>query len=564
MWESPLQDDVRQVLDQLRAQHGAPLYDYARTELSGPQAERAVAGALLSVHVHSARLTDETQVRVWLYALVRAHRGQLADQDPGTSGGWHPTGGPQLLDLVLAALDPDEREALDLAARHNLSPDQIALIVDRNAAAIEHMVTAAADQVTLWFCAVTAAQAESGCDYLADLLTEWRAAPTRLSRTQLSRHIPECVTCRAVPRELQAADLLRQLPIAAEPGTLADQVGQVEPLGEDDQLWHDNGFPVQARTRTGRFRDWEERSQRVEEDLWAVRPDESDPEASIASLFTKPLHLLGKPLKVAATAVAAVAAVLLAGAVWTNMQQPAPTRVASLAAPQQGLDPAPPATITLLTTTAPNGLDDPPSSPVTTTPPTPPHASGKASPSSPPSGHRTHPSAAPTSRPTVSPVQPVRQGSLDDPPQPSRRPTSGPSAKPAPKALPKPATPEASLSPSRLDLGSSRSGSFSLDCPGASCQVTSASGADGISVSGTSVSVSAKAPAPDCHYVVQQGTVTVSWAGTATGDGKTTQGTTSGSGTLTLTVSYKAVDPATGGYRVYDGSSINNSGTGTC
>ncbi|MBF8187454.1 hypothetical protein ITP53_17275 [Nonomuraea sp. K274] len=105
--------------------------------------------------------------------------------------------------------------------------------------------------------------------------------------------------------------------------------------------------------------------------------------------------------------------------------------------------------------------------------------------------------------------------------------------------LPRPPPPVAKLSPSSLWLGAGRTGSFSLSCTGR-CEIVSATGTDGIAVSGTSFRVREARSVPGCSArpVVRRGEITVRWAGGTTGDGTRTGGTTAGKGTLTLDVAW--------------------------
>lgn len=133
------------------------------------------------------------------------------------------------------------------------------------------------------------------------------------------------------------------------------------------------------------------------------------------------------------------------------------------------------------------------------------------------------------------PDQQDKPKSPDKPPSQPGQPSNPPAA--AKNQLPPPAAPSATIS--GLVLGTSRSGSLSLTCPGATCHITSASASHSqVSVSGASVSVSAPSIKPMCTDERDSTTVTVQWSGTTTGDGVTTEGTTTGGGTLTATVSW--------------------------
>ncbi|MEV6155812.1 hypothetical protein AB0L53_36275 [Nonomuraea sp. NPDC052129] len=245
MWRT-LTDDVREEIRELCDEYGSHLYDYCRTELAQSEAELAVAGALLSAYGHTHRVVDSSLVRPWLYGLARAHRAAVAG--PASIGSWSRSGRmPDLLPEALRALDGPQRELLDLSVRHGLAHQEIAVIFDVTPPDVDVIVTEAARGVERWFSAVIAARSANGCGQLAAKVTAWATTPTRRNRARISRHIPTCPTCRAAPRAVVAATLLRELPIATAPPTLRDRLTWAQPLPDAGELWRVDGFPVQVR-----------------------------------------------------------------------------------------------------------------------------------------------------------------------------------------------------------------------------------------------------------------------------------------------------------------------------
>ncbi|MEU0567842.1 sigma factor-like helix-turn-helix DNA-binding protein [Nonomuraea sp. NPDC005983] len=243
MWRD-LSDDARATIGELCDDYGSHLYDYCLTELSPADAELAVAGALLSAHARAKLMPDQSRLRPWLYGLARAHRGAVAG--PASTGTWSRPGKmPDLLPEALITLPGPQRELLDLSVRHGLTHDEIAAIFGVGAGLVESMVDEAADGLEKWFAAVIAARTSEGCVRLAALVSAWARAPGRRTRTQISHHIPACAACRAAPRTLGAARLLRQLPLAAAPGTLRDWLGRARPMPDVRGLWRMDGFPFQ-------------------------------------------------------------------------------------------------------------------------------------------------------------------------------------------------------------------------------------------------------------------------------------------------------------------------------
>ncbi|MFC5814387.1 RNA polymerase sigma factor [Nonomuraea harbinensis] len=247
MWRT-LSNEAREAIGRLCEQHGRHLYDYCRTGLSASDAELAVAGALLSAHVHGERLRDPEALRPWLYALARCHRAAVAASRPASPGSWTRPGAPGEVADALRALDPPHRELLDLSVRHELASADIAVIFDVSAIEVNTMIAEAADRLEEWVAAVRAARTRDGCARLAVRVTDWARAPGRRNRTRIARHVRSCQACQAAPREgVRAGVLLLGLPLAAIPDTLRDQPAWGDPLPGDPAAWRSDGFPAQAR-----------------------------------------------------------------------------------------------------------------------------------------------------------------------------------------------------------------------------------------------------------------------------------------------------------------------------
>ncbi|WP_336213404.1 hypothetical protein [Nonomuraea sp. LPB2021202275-12-8] len=140
---------------------------------------------------------------------------------------------------------------------------------------------------------------------------------------------------------------------------------------------------------------------------------------------------------------------------------------------------------------------------------------------------------APEPVPTAEAAVPTAEASDRTPPSPTATPEQ------VKKTLPAPPAPVARLSPESVQLGTRRTGTFTLSCTGV-CQVTSFAGTNGIVISGNSFTVRAPAERPGCSGppVTESGVITIGWSGAATGDGRSTEGTAAGDGTLTMIVSW--------------------------
>ncbi|MGI5274156.1 RNA polymerase sigma factor [Nonomuraea sp. CA-218870] len=305
-----------------------------------------------------------------------------------------------------------------------------------------------------------------------------------------------------------AGSLPDELPIVTAPDTLADSLAMAEPLGEEQALWRADGFPAQptplpdaprtpgirfpGMAKNPPFRAWEQA-----EEFWQRRPDESDPEARLS------LRPLVPALRVFSLIVAVVTGVLLIGMAWSGLQ---PTRRAHTTPPTAQ-------TITLIATV-------PPSEPAVEEPPGP------------------APTPAPTGRATAKPSRDqAGPGKPSGTPTATGRATSGVRI----RRLPEPAAPSARVSPAGISLGQLRTGSFTLKISPGRGRVVSTSASDGIVVDGTRFTVAAPLSRPGCSPSNGAGTIMLTWRATNTGDGRTSAGATTTSGTVTIRVSWTVV-----------------------
>ncbi|MGW0808033.1 RNA polymerase sigma factor [Nonomuraea sp. NPDC002799] len=567
MWRT-LSDDARQAIRDLCDKHGARLYDYCRTELAAGDAEQAVAGAVLTAHLYGDRVVDPALRRPWLYAVARAHRAVVAK--PASIGSWSRPGRmSELLPEALLSLQRPQRELLDLSVRHGLADPELAALFELGEDEVRVLVTEAAAGLEEWFAAIIAARGRDGCSELTAKMAEWVTAPGRRARARIGRHIQSCATCRAAPRTMTAGALLRRLPITTLPGTLPGRLASAQPLPGEGPLWRADGFPVQARTL-------------VEAGSSPPSPDaDATPSPPVAGPTTA---TPGKPWSAAGAAAAD--------------QEPPPAHPPAAAA--RGRHPFTPPSRTRAFRGGAYG-DKLVFSAVTKGESNGTHNSGAivryggitlngelaelrgAGPQlqefwrdrpdeddDPEAGApiravsrlalilgvgllaaglvwavlnaRQHPAtltkaAAQTSVLLEEPARRVAAATVPTASAESRLTSVARKAE-----LPRPAAPVARLSPSSVWLGSGRTGSFALSCTG-SCEVTSATGTDGIAVSGTSFRVRAPVTRSGCseREGVERGRITVRWAGRTTGDGTRTGGSTAGTGTLTLAVAWTTV-----------------------
>ncbi|WP_219510885.1 hypothetical protein [Nonomuraea ceibae] len=152
-----------------------------------------------------------------------------------------------------------------------------------------------------------------------------------------------------------------------------------------------------------------------------------------------------------------------------------------------------------------------------------------------------HPDGRPTPRDPTSQqrLEPTRSPHNEPRTPPSNSTTTSAPSTPRP-SLQRPPAPRADLPSTTLSLGSGRSGSISVNIsPGTG--TWSATGTDRINVDADgSFTINAPRAEPGCpgSARTESGTITITWRGTNAGDGITTKGTSTASGTLPLTVSW--------------------------
>ncbi|MEV6796107.1 hypothetical protein AB0M87_29845 [Streptomyces sp. NPDC051320] len=221
------------------------LFTYCLSVLCDHEAATAVLGNVLSVSERqfSRCPSDEPGRRAWLYALARwaclrklaeqkrlrpgAHTGRApakpspAEPSPAQPGSPAQAGSPaqppsgaaterQRRDLAAlawpeaAGTTPEQREALELAVRHQLSPREVAAVLGLELAAARTLLAAAACEVERTRAAL--AVVETGnCPGAARLTGDRRMLLSSALRRELVRHVDDCPRCRKVAERAGAA-----------------------------------------------------------------------------------------------------------------------------------------------------------------------------------------------------------------------------------------------------------------------------------------------------------------------------------------------------------------------
>lgn len=203
---------------------------------------------------HGERLADPALRRAWLYSLARHCCLQRLAQGQPAPG---PEQRRELASLAwpeAAGTPPEQREALELAVRHRLGPDEVAAVLGLSRVAGDELLAAAEAEV--WRTRVALLVLGVGsCPVLAELggagaesWREWVLGPAL--RRELVRHLVDCPTCRGTAERVsgelgRGLAALPGLPLLPAPEELRARMVSRRPAGpEEGALRFDQrGFP---------------------------------------------------------------------------------------------------------------------------------------------------------------------------------------------------------------------------------------------------------------------------------------------------------------------------------
>jgi RNA polymerase sigma factor (sigma-70 family) len=250
------------------------LYDYCHALLRDQDlAADALHDSLIATQQHIAKLREQERFRSWLYAIVRNECIRLlTEPDRPGQGRQAPEESDdafldaaerqrreetrQLVHSALVGLTSPEREALDLAARHDLYVEELSGVLGMSSQDATELVRRARDGLDGTLSAALIAHTGTGdCPSVAALADEqgWPLSPEVCRR--IVRHVESCPTCRDNRRRgADTTRMMRVLPVAAIPAelrmavlTLADAPDQherrtlVAQRAEPFDVW---GWPV--------------------------------------------------------------------------------------------------------------------------------------------------------------------------------------------------------------------------------------------------------------------------------------------------------------------------------
>lgn len=211
------------------------LFTYCLSILCEHDAAAGALGEVLALAERQrVRLRDPGLRRPWLYALARwvCLRRLAAGRPaaPRTSDQVAEQRRAQLASLAwpeAAGTSPEQREALELAVRHQLAPREVALVVGLEADAARSRLARAACEVERTRTAV--AVVDTGrCPEVAQLAGDKQIVLGSALRAELVRHVDDCPVCRRAAERVVAdgpwpgaADAAAVLPLVEAPRSAA-------------------------------------------------------------------------------------------------------------------------------------------------------------------------------------------------------------------------------------------------------------------------------------------------------------------------------------------------------
>ncbi|GGV83035.1 hypothetical protein GCM10010294_58900 [Streptomyces griseoloalbus] len=157
-----------------------------------------------------------------------------------------------------AGTTPEQREALELAVRHHLTPSEVAAVLGMEPAAARELLAAAACEVERTRAAL--AVVETGaCTGVAHLTGDHRLVLSTTLRRELVRHVDDCPRCRrtaerAIPGRWPGTSVTPDaLPLLPAPGAaLRAAMAHHPPARGAAPRFDRRGFPVDPKDRVAR------------------------------------------------------------------------------------------------------------------------------------------------------------------------------------------------------------------------------------------------------------------------------------------------------------------------
>jgi RNA polymerase sigma factor (sigma-70 family) len=200
-----------------------------------------------------------------------------------------------LIQSILAALKPREREVIELSFRHDLNDNDLAIVLGVSQSRAYDLAARARGRLEEALGALhIALTGREACPVLGELLADWDGQLTEQTRDLVVRHIGECQTCAHHGwGAMRPAAFFRLLPLAPLPQELREQVLSLCTSTAEDA--------VAYRRRVARHAEW----------IWLARFSRVMRQASWSSIRANP-GVAVAAVAVAAWVVAAVSVTILA------------------------------------------------------------------------------------------------------------------------------------------------------------------------------------------------------------------------------------------------------------
>ncbi|MFB9466945.1 BACON domain-containing protein [Streptomyces cinereospinus] len=268
------------------------LFTYCLSVLCDHDAATAALGGVLALAERRAQRAPQAagDRRAWLYALARwaclcklaeakqkrqaAHAAgrSATERERGTRPGTPPGTPPvseqeqerRRRELALlawpeaAGTTPEQREALELAVRHQLAAHEVAAVLGMDLAAARDLLASAACEVERTRAALAVVET-GGCPSVARLTGDHRLVLSTALRRELVRHVDDCPRCRrtaerALPGQWPGADPTpAQLPVLEAPRAALHMAMAHHPRARATAPRFDRrGFPMGPKDRAAR------------------------------------------------------------------------------------------------------------------------------------------------------------------------------------------------------------------------------------------------------------------------------------------------------------------------
>ncbi|WP_369215961.1 RNA polymerase sigma factor, partial [Streptomyces flavofungini] len=251
------------------------LFTYCLSVLCDHEAATAALGDVLHIAERRGSRGPESagELKPWLYALARwvclrrlaeAKRGHRAGTAPGAREESAETERERRGELArlawpeAAGTTPEQREALELAVRHQLTPAEVAAVLGLDPAKARELLASAACEVERTRAALAVVETGS-CPIVARLTGDHQVLLGAALRRELVRHVDDCPRCRRTAERAGAgawpgtAVSPATLPVVAAPRAALHQAMAHGPRARGAHPRYDRrGFPMDPKDHAAR------------------------------------------------------------------------------------------------------------------------------------------------------------------------------------------------------------------------------------------------------------------------------------------------------------------------